>query len=78
MTLLAVSVGDLLQVVVVSLVAGLGVTVIFAVAIAGAVHARDAHREHRDAARLAWGGVSLAALLGVGVAVLAGLWVVSS
>lgn len=78
MTVLAVSVGDLVQVVVVSLVAGLGVTVVFALAILGAIRARDAHREDRGAARVAWGGVSLAALVGVAVAVLAGLWVVSS
>ena len=78
MTLLAVSVGDLVQVVVVSLVAGLGVTVVFAVAIVGAIHARDAHRADRGAARAAWSGVSLLALLGVAAAVLAGLWVVAS
>ena len=77
MNVLAASVGDLLQVVVVSLVAGLGVTVIFAVAIVGAVHAKDAHRERRSAARMAWGGVSLAALVAVAAAVLAGLWVLA-
>ena len=77
MTILAVSFGDLAQVVLVSLLAGLGVTVIFAVAIMGAVHARDAHRASRAGARAAWGGVSLAALLGVAGAVLAGLWVVA-
>ena len=76
--MIAVSVADLLQVVVVSLLAGLGVTVVFAVAIAGAVHARDAHRDDRGAARTAWSGVSLLALLGVAAAVLAGLWVLSS
>jgi hypothetical protein len=75
---IAVSAGDLVQVVVVSLVAGLGVTVVFAVAIVGAIHAKDAHRERRHAARAAWGGISLAALLGVAAAVLAGLWVVAS
>ena len=75
---LAVSGGDLAQVVVVSLAAGLGVTVVFALAILGAIHARDAHREQRGAARIAWGGISVAALVGVAAAVLAGLWVVSS
>ena len=78
MTVLAVSVADLLQVMIVSLVAGLGVTIVFALAIVGAIHARDAHREDREAARLAWGGVSVAALIGVAAAVLAGLWVVAS
>lgn len=77
MTLLAVSTGDLAQMVIVSLVAGLGVTVVFALAIVGAIHARDAHREERRRARVAWGGVSLAALVGVAAAVLAGLWVLA-
>jgi hypothetical protein len=77
-TVLAAGVGDLLEVVLVSLLAGLGVTVVFAVAILGAVRARDARREHRGAAEWAWHAVSLAALLGVAMAVLGGLWVIAS
>lgn len=78
MTVLAVAVGDLLEVVIVSLLAGLGVTVVFAVAIVGAIHARDARRDDRRRAELAWHGVSLVALLGVATAVLGGLWVIAS
>ena len=78
MSLVAVAVGDLLEVVLVSLLAGLGVTVVFAVAIVGAIRARDAGREDRSGAQLAWHGVSLAALLGVAAAVLGGLWVIAS
>lgn len=78
MTVLAVGVGALLEVILVSLVAGLGVTVIFAIAILGAIRARNAGREDRGAARLAWQSVSLAALLGVAAAVLGGLWVIAS
>lgn len=78
MTVVAVGVGALLEVILVSLVAGLGVTVIFAVAILGAIRARDARREDRGAARVAWHSVSLVALLGVAAAVLGGLWVIAS
>ena len=78
MTVSAVAVGDLAQVVLVSLLAGLGVTVVFAVAIVGAIRAKDARREAHNAVSLVWGGVSLIALLGVATAVLAGLWVVAS
>ena len=78
MTVVAVGVADLLEVILVSLVAGLGVTVIFAVAILGAIRARDARREDRGGAGLAWDGVSLAALLGVAAAVLGGLWVIAT
>ena len=78
MTVVAVGVGALLEVIVVSLVAGLGVTVIFAVAILGAIRARDARREDRTGAGLAWHGISLVALVGVAVAVLGGLWVIAN
>lgn len=78
MTIVAVGVGALLEVVLVSLIAGLGVTVIFAIAILGAIRGRDARREDRGGAGLAWHGVSLAALLGVTAAVLGGLWVIAS
>ena len=77
MSVLAVSVGDLVQVVLVSLIAGLGVTVIFAVAIVGAIRAKDARRGSRGAASVVWGGVSLVSLIGVAAAVFAGLWVLA-
>ena len=75
---LAVGLADLLKVVLVSLAAGLGITVIFALAIVGAIHAKDAGRAGHNAAGTAWAGVSLVALVGVAAAVLAGLWVVAS
>ncbi len=78
MTVLAVGFADLLKVVLVSLAAGLGVTVIFALAIVGAIRAKDAGRQGHGAAGAAWAGLSLAALVGVAAAVLAGLWVVAS
>ena len=77
MTVLAVGFADLLKVVLVSLAAGLGVTVIFALAIVGAIRAKDAGRAGQGAAGTAWAGLSLAALVGVAGAVLAGLWVVA-
>ena len=78
MIVVAVGFADLLTVVVASLGAGLGVTVIFALAIVGAIHAKDAGRAGHRAASTAWAGLSLAALVGVAAAVLAGLWVVAS
>ncbi len=77
MTVLAVAVGDLVRVVVVSLGAGVGVTVIFAVALVGAIRAREARRAGRTRARAGWGAVSALALVGVAASVLAGLWVVA-
>ena len=78
MMVLAVGFADLLKVVLVSLAAGLGVTVIFALAIVGAIRAKDAGRAGQRAARSAWAGLSLVALAGVAASVLAGLWVVAS
>ena len=78
MTILAVAIGDLVQVVLASFAAGLGVTVIFALAIVGATRARDSHREAHAGASAAWAGLSLVALVGVAASVLAGLWVLAS
>lgn len=73
MTLLAVAIADLVQLVLVASVAGVGVTAVFALAIAGTVHAHDARRDRRKAASAAWGGLSLLAILVVGAAVLTGI-----
>ena len=78
MSVLAVGVGDLLHVVLVSMVAGVGVTVVFAVTILGAVRSNEARRAHHAAAGLAWGALSLVAGLGVCAAVFAGLSVVAA
>lgn len=78
MSVLALGLGDLLHVVLVSLAAGVGVTVVFAVTILGAVRSNEARRAHHAAAGLAWGVLSLVAGLGVCAAVLAGLSVVAA
>lgn len=78
MILPAVSIADLVQVAVVSLVAGVGVTAVFALAIVGAVHANDARRERRAVPSAAWGGLSLLAIVVVAAAVLAGIWILAS
>ena len=77
MTVLAVGVTELLQVIVVSLASGVGVTVVFAVALVGAIRSREARRARRSGARIAWAGVSFVALVGVAAAVLGGLRVVA-
>lgn len=73
----AVALADLLQVAIVSLVAGVGVTAFFALAIVGVVHSNDARRERRAASSAAWGAMSLLALLVVGTAALAGIFILS-
>ncbi len=78
MTLPAVAIADLLQVVIVSLVAGVGVTAVFALAIVGAVHSNDARRDRRTRSSAAWGGLSLLAVIAVGTAVLAGILILAS
>lgn len=74
----AVAIAELLQVVIVSLVAGVGVTAVFALAIVGAVHSNDARRDRRAGASAAWGGLSLLAVVVVGAAVLAGIAILAS
>lgn len=73
MTVMALGDGVLLQVILVALGAGIGVTVIFALAIVGAVQARDARRERRAVSGVAWGVLSLVATLGVVALVLVGI-----
>lgn len=78
MILPAVSIADLLQVAVVSVVAGVGVTAVFALAIVGAVHSNDARRKRRAASSAAWGAMSLLAISVVGASALAGIYILSS
>lgn len=73
MTVISIAGGVLVQVILVALAAGVGVTVIFALAIVGAVQARDARRERRAASGFAWGIVSVVATLGVVALVLVGI-----
>lgn len=78
MTVLAVGLAGLLEVVVVSMVAGVGVTVAFSLFIVGAVHSNERRREGQQAASFAWGVLALAAMLAVAAAVVAGLQIVAS
>ncbi len=78
MTVLALGLGDLLHVMLVSLAAGVGVTVVFAITILGAVRSTEARRAHHAAAGFGWGAVSLVAGLVVCAAVFAGLSVVAA
>jgi hypothetical protein len=55
--------GALLDVVWVSLLAGVGVVTIYSVAVLGAARASDARREGRGGAAAAYGTLALAALL---------------
>lgn len=50
---------DLLSVVIYGLCAGIGLAIIFSVAIRGVVSAAVARREGRGGAALAWGGVGV-------------------
>ena len=78
MILPAVSIADLVQVAVVSIVAGVGVTAVFALAIVGLVHANDARRARRAVPSAAWGILSLLAALLVAASVLAGIAILAS
>lgn len=73
-----VNVTDLWETVVASLVAGVGVTVIFAVAIWGATMFADLNREGRTAAAFAAGTVGLVALLATLGAIVLGIIVMTS
>lgn len=77
MTLLAAGLSSLLQVVGVSLVAGVGVTVVFSLAIVGAVHSRESRRMRRRGPEIAWGVLSTLAIVGVLAAIAAGLLVLA-
>lgn len=71
--LAAVDWDALLQVVWVSLLTGIGVTAVFAVAIYGATRAVDLSRDGRAAEAGLFGAVSVVALLVVGGAVIFGI-----
>jgi hypothetical protein len=64
---------DLLQVVWVSIVAGIGVTCAFAFAILGGARAVDLNRSGRPAEAALFGAVCAAALVAVGAAVVYGI-----
>ena len=69
---------SLLQTIAVALVAAIGVTLIFSVAIRGAVRFREAERDGRDAAATAFGALTLTALVAAAAAIAFGIIVMAS
>jgi hypothetical protein len=67
----------LLKTVVSSFVAGVGVTLIFSIAILGASRFADMNRDGRPAAAIAFGVLGLIALLAAGTAVTIGIIVMT-
>ena len=63
MTLLAVAVGDLVEVVWVSLVAGVAVTTSFSFVVLGSARSAELRRAGRSGPAMAFGGVALLAFL---------------
>lgn len=70
-----VDTGDLLQVIWVSIVAGIGVTAAFGFAIVGGTRALELGREGRPAATLAYGALGVVAMLVVLGAIVFGILV---
>jgi hypothetical protein len=67
----------LLKTIVASFIAGVGVTLIFSVAILGASRFADMNRDGRPAAAVAFGLLGVVALLAAGVAVVVGIIVMT-
>jgi hypothetical protein len=74
----AVEVGQLLEVVWVSLVAGVTVTALFSFVVLGGARSADAQRSGRTGAAWVYGGLAILALLAFGVVVVYGLTVMLS
>jgi hypothetical protein len=70
--------GALLDVIWVSLIAGVGVVTIFAITLLGATRAADARREGRGAAAVAFGGLAAISLLLFAVVIVVGVWILVS
>ena len=68
-----VEIEDLLQVVVVSLVAGIGVSALFAVGLYGATRSTDMRRAHRGGAATAYAAVGAVSFLGFLAVIVYGL-----
>lgn len=73
MTVAASQLGGYALVIAISLLAAIGVTAVFSLAIAGAVRSGEARADRRRGSAAAWAAVSLLALVGVGVAIGLGL-----
>ena len=67
----------LLKTIVASFIAGVGVTLIFSVAILGASRFADMNRDGRSGAAVAFGLLGLVALLAAGAAVVVGIVVMT-
>jgi hypothetical protein len=67
----------LLKTIVASFIAGVGVTLIFSIAILGASRFADMNRDGRPAAAVAFGLLGVAALLAAGAAVVVGIIVMT-
>jgi hypothetical protein len=67
----------LLKTIAASFVAGVGVTLIFSVAILGASRFADMNRDGRPAAAIAFGALAVVALLAAGAAVTIGIIVMT-
>ncbi len=78
MTPLAVELASLLQVVAVSLVAGIGITAVFSVALMGIIRSRESRRDKRSGARFGWGALGVLATLLFTAAVVQGLRMIAS
>jgi hypothetical protein len=74
----AVGIKGLLEVIVVSAVAGVLVTMAFSLAILARVRAGEARRAGDSGRRTAWSALTALALLGFMAGVLAGLWIVAA
>jgi len=70
--------GSLLEVIVVSLVGGVGVTAAFSLAVLGAVRSVDSARERRPVAAGVFGAVAIAALAGCLAAIVYGIAIMVS
>jgi hypothetical protein len=68
----------LLRTVIAAFVAGVGVTLIFSLAILGAARFADLNRDGRTAAAVAYGALALLALAAAAAAVIAGIIVMTS
>jgi hypothetical protein len=72
-----VDTGALLKTIIASFIAGVGVTLIFSIAILGASRFADMNRDGRPAAAVAFGLLGVAALLAAGAAVVVGIIVMT-
>lgn len=66
------------QVVLYSLIAGVGISAVLGLAVSGAAALLDALRERRNAAAAAWGTLTTVCVVGIAAAIVLGIVVMSS